>query len=80
MSQQDFIEWCCDKVFYVAISRLEIGDFLSRKKGFMSQQSLAKPGVFFRDRMFFCHDRARNGREILCCDKILYVATKCCQG
>ena len=52
----------------------------------MSRQSLSKRGVFYRERMFLCHDivllcrdRVGNGGEALCCDKIFYVATKCAQ-
>ena len=39
----------------------------------MLRQSLARPGVFCRDSMFFGCDRVGNGGEF-------YVAIECCQG
>ena len=42
----------------------------------MSEQSLARPGVFCCDRMFLCRDRVGNGGEALCRDIIFYVMTE----
>ena len=45
----------------------------------MSQQTLAKQGVFCRDIMFLCRDKVGNGGEALCRDRVFYVATECGQ-
>ena len=45
----------------------------------MSRQSLARLGVFCRDRMFLCRNKVSNGEEALCRERIFYVAIECGQ-
>ena len=62
MSRRSFLEWCRDRVFYVATG------FGQDQKFFLSRQSF----FFF----FFCRDRVGQGEEILCRDREFDVATE----
>ena len=50
---------------------------LAKTKGSLVEIKLARTGVFYRDRIFLCHDRVGNAGEALCRDIIFYVAIEC---
>ena len=67
-------------MLYVATKSARGMRLLVAIEGFYVVTELARPGVFYRDRMFLGCDRVGNGGEILCRNIIFYVATKRCQG
>ena len=68
MSQQDFIEWCCDIMFYVLTQSAREMRLLVAIEGFYVVTVLARPRVFYRDRVWPNRDVLCCGREILYCN------------
>ena len=52
MSQQDFIGWCCDIVFYVTTQSARERILLVTIENFYVSTELARPRVFCRDIIF----------------------------
>ena len=68
------MEWSCDRVFYVTTQSARERRLLVVTEYFYVATELARPGVFYRDKMFFCRDRVWPNGEVLCCDR----AILCC--
>ena len=65
VSRQDFTELCHDGVFYVVTRCAQDQRALCRDTTFCVLTKLAKPRVFYRDRMFLCRNRAGQARSFM---------------
>ena len=57
---------CRDRVFYVAT---EFGK--DQRVSCRDKVGQARPGVFYHNRMYLCHDRVWPNGEVLCCDRAI---------
>ena len=53
MSRQDFIEWCCDRVFYVATQLARERRLLVMTEGFYVVTEFGQARSFLSRRMFY---------------------------
>ena len=60
MSRQDFIEWCCNIMFYVTTQSARERSLFVSTEIFYVAIELVRPGVFCRDIMILCRNRVGN--------------------
>ena len=75
MSQQDFIEWCCDRMFYVATQSAREMRLLVAREYFYVATELARPGVFCRDIIFYVATECGQMERFCVATKQFYVVT-----